>query len=55
MTTKIWSLFQYPPKLELAAAAGAAFASPSRCGRKNIRAAAAIPWSAAKCAPRRVE
>ena len=37
MTTKIWSLFQYPPKLELAAAA--ASPAPARRSRRSPRSA----------------
>jgi len=44
MTTKIWSLFQYPPKLELAAAASLAAAAAHR---RAVRAQAVIPLAAA--------
>jgi ABC-type Fe3+ transport system permease subunit len=43
MTTKIWSLFQYPPKLELAAAAAVPLL---------LLTIAAFRWSAANTAPR---
>ena len=56
MTTKIWSLFQYPPKLELAAAAAVPLLRPDdhRCCRRrnSFSAAAAIRWSAANTARR---
>ena len=53
MTTKIWSLFQYPPKLELAAAAAVPLLLLTILllqAQKFIPAAAAIQWSAANMA-----
>jgi ABC-type Fe3+ transport system permease subunit len=56
MTTKIWSLFQYPPKPELAAAAAVPLlllTDPAAAGAANSSsAAAAIRWSAANTARR---
>ena len=56
MTTKIWSLFQYPPKPELAAAAALPLLvltvrAAARAGRASW-AAAATRWSAARAARR---
>ena len=56
MTTKIWSLFQYPPKLgarRRRRRAAAAADRPAAAGRRNsCSAAAAIRWSAASTARR---
>ena len=55
MTTKIWSLFQYPPKLELAAAAAVPLLLLTILllqGQNSCSAAAASPWSAANTARR---
>jgi len=58
MTTKIWSLFQYPPKLELAAAAAVPLLLLTILllqGQNSCSAAAVFPWSGKYGAPRPVE
>ena len=51
MTTKIWSLFEYPPKPELAAAASLPLLVLTVVllrGQAMISAARATPWSVAR-------